>query len=50
MLYANNNEIGFHSKQHGIEFHGDKGSLFLSNWPDFMVQWSIQPAPIECAK
>src|SRR6266516_3727308 len=46
MLYANNNEIGFHSKQRGIEFHGDKGPLFLSNWPDFMVQWSIQPAPM----
>ena len=22
-------------KQRGIEFHGDKGSLFLSNWHDF---------------
>ncbi len=27
--------VGFHSKQPGIEFHGDKGSLFLSNWHDF---------------
>jgi predicted dehydrogenase len=27
--------VGFHSKQRGIEFHGDKGSLFLSNWHDF---------------
>jgi len=27
--------VGFHSKQHGIEFHGDKGSLYLSNWHDF---------------
>jgi predicted dehydrogenase len=27
--------VGFHSKQKGIEFHGDKGSLYLSNWHDF---------------
>lgn len=27
--------VGFHSKQQGIEFHGDKGSLYLSNWHDF---------------
>jgi predicted dehydrogenase len=27
--------VGFQSKQRGIEFHGDKGSLFLSNWHDF---------------
>jgi predicted dehydrogenase len=27
--------VGFHSKQRGIEFHGDKGSLYLSNWHDF---------------
>jgi predicted dehydrogenase len=28
--------VGFHSKQvRGIEFHGDKGSLFLSDWHDF---------------
>ncbi len=27
--------VSFQSKQRGIEFHGDKGSLFLSNWHDF---------------
>ncbi len=28
--------VGFHSKQApGIEFHGDIGSLYLSNWHDF---------------
>jgi predicted dehydrogenase len=27
--------VGFHSKQKGLEFHGDKGSLYLSNWHDF---------------
>ena len=28
--------VGFHSKQKpGIEFHGDRGSLYLSNWHDF---------------
>lgn len=28
--------VGFHSKQvRELEFHGDKGSLFLSNWHDF---------------
>lgn len=27
--------VGFHSKQKGIEFHGDKGSLYWSNWHDF---------------
>ena len=27
--------VGFHSKQRGIEFHGDKGSLSLSDWHDF---------------
>ena len=27
--------VGHHSKQTGIEFHGDKGSLFLSSWQDF---------------
>jgi predicted dehydrogenase len=24
-----------HSKQRGIEFHGDNGSLFLSSWQNF---------------
>jgi predicted dehydrogenase len=27
--------VGHHSKQVGIEFHGDAGSLYLSNWHDF---------------
>jgi predicted dehydrogenase len=27
--------VSFQSKQRGIELHGDKGSLFLSNWHDF---------------
>jgi predicted dehydrogenase len=28
--------VSFHSKQgHGIEFHGDEGSLFLSDWHNF---------------
>jgi len=27
--------VSFQSKQRGIEFHGDKGSLFLNNWHDF---------------
>jgi predicted dehydrogenase len=42
--------VGFHSKQRGIEFHGDKGSLYLSNWHDFngMVEYadfaSLPPA------
>lgn len=27
--------VGHHSKQKGIEFHGDKGSLYLSDWQGF---------------
>jgi predicted dehydrogenase len=27
--------VSHHSQQHGIEFHGDEGSLFLSNWHNF---------------
>jgi predicted dehydrogenase len=27
--------VGFHSKQRGMEFHGDRGSLFLSDWHNF---------------
>jgi predicted dehydrogenase len=27
--------VGFHSKQRGLEFHGDRGSLYLSDWHDF---------------
>ena len=27
--------VGFHSKQSGLEFHGDRGSLYLSSWHDF---------------
>ena len=32
-----------HSKQRGIEFHGDDGSVFLSSWQDF-------DAPVELAR
>ncbi len=32
-----------HSKQRGIEFHGDDGSLFLSSWQEF-------DAPVELAR
>jgi len=27
--------VGHHSKQRGIEFHGDLGSLYLDNWQEF---------------
>ena len=27
--------VGFHGKQRGMEFHGDEGSLFLSDWHNF---------------
>jgi predicted dehydrogenase len=27
--------VGYHSQQKGIEFHGDKGSLYVSNFHDF---------------
>ncbi|GCE25265.1 dehydrogenase [Dictyobacter alpinus] len=27
--------VGNHGKQKGIEFHGDKGSVYLSDWQDF---------------
>ncbi|GCE46473.1 putative dehydrogenase [Thermosporothrix hazakensis] len=27
--------VGQHSKQKGIEFHGDKGSLFIDSWQEF---------------
>lgn len=27
--------VGHHSKQRGIEFHGDLGSLYLSDWQNF---------------
>jgi predicted dehydrogenase len=27
--------VGHHGKQHGIEFHGDRGSLYLSDWQQF---------------
>jgi predicted dehydrogenase len=27
--------VGHHSKQKGIEFHGDRGSLYLSDWQNF---------------
>ena len=34
--------VGFHSRQRGIEFHGDRGSLLLSDWHDFngMVEYA----------
>lgn len=30
--------VGHHNKQTGIEFHGDKGSLYLSSWQNFDAQ------------
>ncbi len=27
--------VGHHNKQKGIEFHGDRGSLYLSSWQNF---------------
>ena len=35
--------VGQHSKQRGIEFHGDLGSLFLSSWQDFDATVEIAP-------
>lgn len=44
--------VGHHNKQTGIEFHGDKGSLYLSNWQDFSAKveyadFGGQYAPVE---
>jgi predicted dehydrogenase len=33
--------VGDHSKQRGIEFHGDKGSLFLESWQVFDARVEI---------
>ncbi len=45
--------VGHHNKQIGIEFHGDAGSVYLSNWHNFdgEVQYtpygeSYQPVPL----
>jgi predicted dehydrogenase len=35
--------VGQHSKQRGIEFHGDTGSLFLSSWQDFDASVEVAP-------
>jgi predicted dehydrogenase len=35
--------VGHHSKQKGLEFHGDKGSLYLGSFQDFQ-------APVEIAE
>ena len=43
--------VGHHSKQKGIEFHGDLGSVYLSDWQNFhaAVEFAIgqeyQPVP-----
>lgn len=33
--------VGHHSKQKGIEFHGDTGSLYLSDWQNFDGQVEV---------
>ena len=33
--------VGQHSKQRGIEFHGDKGSLFIDSWQEFDAKVEI---------
>jgi predicted dehydrogenase len=35
--------VGQHSKQRGIEFHGDTGSLFLSSWQEFDTTVELAP-------
>jgi predicted dehydrogenase len=35
--------VGQHSKQRGIEFHGDTGSLFLSSWQEFDATVELAP-------
>jgi predicted dehydrogenase len=35
--------VGQHSKQGGIELHGDTGSLFLSSWQDFDATVELAP-------
>ena len=45
--------VGHHSKQSGIELHGDTGSIFLSSWQEFdaaveLAPWggSYEPVPV----
>ena len=35
--------VGHQSKQGGIEFHGDNGSLFISSWQDFDAAVEVAP-------
>ncbi len=35
--------VGQQSKQSGIEFHGDTGSVFISSWQDFDAQVELAP-------
>lgn len=35
--------VGHHSKQKGIEFHGDTGSVFISSWQDFDADVELSP-------
>jgi predicted dehydrogenase len=35
--------VGHHSKQRGIEFHGDTGSVFISSWQDFDADVELAP-------
>lgn len=35
--------VGQHSKQAGVEFHGDRGSLYLSSWQNFNAQVEFAP-------
>ena len=35
--------VGQHSKQRGIELHGDTGSLFLSSWQEFDATVELAP-------
>jgi len=35
--------VGHHSKQKGIEFHGDAGSVFISSWQDFDADVELAP-------
>ena len=35
--------VGQHSKQKGIEFHGDDGSVFISSWQDFDAAVELAP-------
>ena len=35
--------VGQQSKQKGIEFHGDTGSVFISSWQDFDAEVELAP-------